>query len=212
MHGTLPSRPAWFPDWTNEIAAIIGGGPSVNAEAVAKLKGRCRVIVVNNSFRIAPWADVLYAADWKWWSAYPDALKFAGLKVAPPDERAAESWRLTHIGLFDKGDMRLSMELGKLSRGGFGNSGAQAVNLALQFGARRILLLGLDFTGNHWHGDHPQVLINPSQQTMQKWREAFDAWADEFKRIGCEVVNVSQQSTLTAYPKADIESALARWQ
>jgi hypothetical protein len=50
--------------------------------------------------------------------------------------------------------------------GGGGNSGFQAVNLAAQFGASRIILIGFDMTdrgGKHWYGrNHWPMSNNPT--------------------------------------------------
>ena len=48
-----------------------------------------------------------------------------------------------------------------------GNSGAGAINLAYHFGARRILLVGMDMKPGpngekHWHPDHPKPLVQAS--------------------------------------------------
>jgi hypothetical protein len=95
--------------------------------------------------------------------------------------------------------------------GGGGNSGFQAINLAVQFGAARIVLVGFDMTlahGAHWHGRHPARLNNPTMVTTAKWRERLDAVAPAFAALGIEVLNASPISALTAYRKVSIEEAL----
>ncbi|HCZ48509.1 MAG TPA: hypothetical protein DCZ11_05850, partial [Gammaproteobacteria bacterium] len=42
-----------------------------------------------------------------------------------------------------------------------GNSGYQALNLAVLLGAERVILLGYDMHGGHWHGRHGGRLNNP---------------------------------------------------
>jgi hypothetical protein len=202
-------RPEWFPDWSDDVAAIIGGGESVNAADVELLRGRCRVAVVNNSYKLAPWADVLYAADDRWWDQHPDARKFAGLKVTP-GEQPAKRYGLKLISLTDhrephKDDMTIETP-GLISRGG--NGGHQLTNLVIQFGCRKILWLGFDCKGDHWHGRHPIPLRNPTPQRLDLWARTFDAQADRLRQMGVEIVNCSQRSAITAYPKMSVADAM----
>lgn len=92
-----------------------------------------------------------------------------------------------------------------------GNGGFQAINLALQFGARRIVLLGFDMhlrDGAHWHGRHPAGLNNPSQAGVDKWRERLDAQRAFLDTIGVEVVIGTPNSALQNYPKLPYHEAL----
>lgn len=92
-----------------------------------------------------------------------------------------------------------------------GNSGFQAINLAIQFGAKRLLLVGMDFRvdlGIHWHGRHPQTLNNPRPASVDSWRRALEGQAEAIKAMGVEVVNCSPVSTLTAFPKMTLREAL----
>ena len=50
----------------------IASGPSLTPEDVQAVKewrdaGKGKVIVVNTTFRAAPWADAMFAMDAKWW-------------------------------------------------------------------------------------------------------------------------------------------------
>lgn len=206
-------RPEWFPDWSGQVAAIVAGGESVTQENVDKLRGRCRVAVVNNSCELAPWADVLYAADRRWWDVHPDGRKFAGLKVTP-DADAARQHRLHLIRLIEqndpaKNDMTI-VDLGVIARGG--NGGFQLTNLVMQFGVRRILWLGFDCRGDHWHGKHDAPLHNPSLQRLAIWAATFDTQSKRLRRMGVEIINCSDRSALQAYPCMSVESALRHFE
>lgn len=92
------------------------------------------------------------------------------------------------------------------------NSGFQAVNLALQLGAGRILLCGFDCSlekGTHFHGRHPSPLNNPRQASVDRWRGILDAQAPLFQELGVPVINCSPHSRLTAYPRRPLLEALA---
>lgn len=107
----------------------------------------------------------------------------------------------------------LTDEPGVLGGGG-PNSGFQALNLAIQFGATRIILAGFDMhtaSGVHWHGPHRDGLVNPHEICFIKWRRILDGAAALMRDLGVDVVNVSPASALSAYPKMTIPQAMARW-
>lgn len=206
------SGPTWFPDWSGQVCAIVAGGPSVQDDDVAALRDRIRVLVINNSFKLAPWADVLYAADRRWWDVIGRGANFEGLRVTP-DRDVAKRLGIELISLVDDssdaGVNGLSEVAGTLARGG--HSGHQALNLAVQFGATRIALLGYDFEGEHWHGRHESPLRNPKLDTMQKWAVRIDALAPALAERGVQVVNCSPIGRLNAYPRMTIAEMLECW-
>lgn len=107
----------------------------------------------------------------------------------------------------------LTEEPGVIGTGGAegGNSGFQAINLAIQFGARRIVLVGFDMRsdlGLHWHGHHGKGLNNPKLRNFIAWRRTLDRAAAQVKGLGIEMLNASPVSALTAYPMARLEDVL----
>jgi len=144
--------------------------------------------VVNTSYKIAPWADALYAMDAAWWEVYGRDVNeaFSGLKF-------------TQSGGV-KGVKRVS------SHRTF-NSGAGAIMLAKELGAARVALLGYDGTKTggraHWHDDHPRGLGNAG---------AANLWPDQFKKlaptINLPVVNCSRQTAITVFKILNIEDFL----
>lgn len=92
-----------------------------------------------------------------------------------------------------------------------GNSGFHALNLAVQFGAKWIALVGYDMRcdrGLHWHGKHIPGLNNPTPQNVERWRRVTDEAAPMLAALGVTVVNCSPISALTAYPKMSLKEAL----
>lgn len=197
-------KPAWFPDWSGETCAIVAGGPSVKVEEVSALRWQCRVIVVNNTYQLAPWADALYGADERWWGHYrPD---FAGLKVScqKNSKSPAEVKRL-RLEL-DRHEI-LRNDDGVCGDGGF--SGFQAINFAIHCGAVRILLLGFDFYAGHWHGEHPHPLIRETRlRTRETWRDRLDAQSARLEEMRICLLNCSPESLLRNYPKLPLRDAL----
>lgn len=202
----------WFPDWSGEICAVVASGESATPEAVEQLRDKARVIVVNNNYKLAPWADALYAADGKWWDVYREARHFAWLKITE-DAATAKRLGIHRVRVVAECDpLEHTIQYGQrglLGRGG--HSGFQALNLAVQFRAKRILLVGFDLCRLHWHDQHPAPLKNPSQRTLAKWCGRLDAQAPIFEALEIDVVNASLNSALTAFPKMTIKAALQRW-
>lgn len=155
---------------------------------------------------------MLYAADADFWRAYAEAHALPGLKVSS-DPRSALAWpqiQPVHLAPGPNGGPAMLPVRGPLGTiAGGGNSGFQAVNLAAQLGATRILLIGFDMAGPHWHGDHARGLRNPADATLDRWRRTLDAAAPVYRGWGVDVVNLSASSTLSAYRRSSLEDALA---
>lgn len=162
--------------------------------------------------RLCPWADVVYGCDGPWWENKRGLLDYRGVKLAH-DTPVCVRYRDIHkIEVRDHNRM-LFDEPGVIGSGG--NSGFQALNLAAQFGARRILLIGFDMhaaNGVHWYGRNVgKNMSNPGDHHYVRWREALRKQAGVLLSMGVDVVNASPDSAVTAFPKLTIDQALASW-
>ena len=202
----------WFPDWSGDVVAVVASGLSATREVVDKLQGKCRVAVINNSYQLAPWADLLYAADDVWWQEHKAAKQFAGLKVTCK-ERTAKDHGIHFVNLFgdiDTDDDEIIEEpKGTIGRGG--NSGFQLINIVTQAGCKKQIWIGFDFRGDHWHSQHPRPLKNPSQRTLDKWCRRLDQQAFILETMGVSVRLVSEDSALTKFKKVKLEDAFAEF-
>lgn len=145
-----------------------------------------------------------------WWRKR-GALEFRGLKLSH-DSAVCASFKQLHKVEITNIDKLLLDDPGRVGSGG--NSGFQALNLALQFGAMRVLLIGYDMHaggGVHWHGPHTGGLTNPRDTNFLKWRKAFEGAAELIRKLGVDVVNTSMDSALTVFPKMTVEDAMRRW-
>lgn len=207
---TAIRAPEWFPRWEGATCAIVASGPSAAKAGVEQLRGRVRVIAINTSYQLAPWADVLYACDQTWWKWNKGAPDFRGLKVTQAIQ-ACSQFKDVRLVKVEKFCNELLLDKpGTLGAGG--NSGFQALNLALQFGVKRILLIGYDMRidlGEHWHKRHPAPMSNPHPvSNLPRWRKALDGAAPKLKALGVEVINCSPVSELRAYPKKSLDEVL----
>lgn len=188
----------------------MASGPSLCAEDVNYVKAHrdenTKVIVTNTTFRMAPWADILYACDGQWWDKHIDEVeaKFHGERYcyAP---KASELYGATKVAGVHGGKLQTPP---KISTGG--NSGHQAVHLAYNMGARHIYLLGYDmartFGKSHWHGDHPPGLGNAGP--VDRWVGFMEELSKGLKERGVKVINCSRHTALTCFPRAKIKDVL----
>lgn len=183
--------------WPNETVVCVGTGPSLTQADVDLCRERARVIVVNDAYRLAPWAEVLYAADDKWWAWHKGAPDFAGLKYTIAPTRRA--WPGL-VALRNTGPHGLERDPSGL-RTGF-NSGYQAINLAVHLGAARVVLLGYDMTGDHYFGSHPDKTRPPFVPCLK----AFATLRDPLAEAGVTVVNATRRTALTTFPCIVIEA------
>lgn len=197
--------------WTECIVAATG--PSLT-ESVAE---RCRdhhVIAVNDAYRRLPFADVLYACDLAWIELHQGCPGFAGDKWTSHDpgvnskDRLPAAWGF-HV-VAGAGENTFSLDPGRLHYGG--NSGFQAINLAILFGAQRIALVGFDMRttpARHFFGPHPPQLKNGA-----KYEHFIPAFNEAARRLATErpdiqIVNCTPGSALTCFPVLALEEVLA---
>ena len=167
------------------------------------------MIVVNDAYRLAPWADVLYAADAKWWKWHQDV---------PDAELPARKYTLQKAALVHRPSIELLTWDGhagltqnpKYVRLG-GHGGYQAINLAVHLGAARIVLLGYDMQSgadgqDHFHGAHPDGTHLKYLYRMG----AFKSLQLGLAAIDIPLVNASRVTAIptSIIPKQPLEVAL----
>lgn len=206
--------------WKNETCFILAGGPSLLGFDARVLRGKGRVITINDSWRLAPWADVCYFCDDQWWhqqiAKNPRSLD--GTRTFY-DSIYKNFWICGGSGHF-KGHPQVhqllftgptGLETNPTGLRHGSNSSYQAINLAYHFGVDQIVLLGVDMRVSsdgrtHWH-DEPResafqlILAN----TMLP---KFIALVEPLQEAGVEVLNASPVSALTCWPMASLSSIL----
>jgi hypothetical protein len=192
-----------IPDWSGWPAYVVAAGQSA-AEVVPFIpRGGCKVVAVNLSFRLVPWADVLYAADTGFWIHYRDARAFPGLKICSENVRGVPTIQPVKLARDRTGLREMQMLQGPLGTiGSGGNSGFQALNYAVQTGANPICLVGFDYCGKHWHKDHSVYLRNPQDWNLRQWARTLDGQAETLASWGVDVLNLSPRSALRRFPNA----------
>ncbi len=201
------SRDTWpIPQlWPGKTAVILAGGPSLDLAqirhvAMARLEGHCRVIAVNDAVFPAWWADWLHCSDNKWWVWHRNtATKFAGIKTTQ-DETVPVGWGVKLLR--NTGETGFDPDPSCLRTGA---SGAyQALHCAVHAGVKRVLLLGVDMTGGHWFGLHPDGMDQGCDAMLANWPTMLPALEER----GVEVVNCSMESRLDCFEKRELAEIL----
>lgn len=198
------------PLFAGRTVAVLASGPGLTEEvAQSILAAGVPAIAVNTTYRRAPWAQVLYAADLDWWlhREHRSAWAFAGLKVTIG---TSPSLGISVPGLHvvrNAGVVGWSERLDELHT--LGNSGAQALQLAIKAGAAKVLLAGFDFSraeAAHWHGEHPPELKVTAEETYAYWAERMATAAPGILRRA-DVVTVTP-SALRCFRAGDLDDEL----
>lgn len=205
-----------------ERVALVASGPSLTIDDIERLRGKCRVIVINDNYRLAPWADIIYACDSTWWDFHKGCPEFSGekwtqayspaLSSRESAEAVAQMETIARYGLnyvYGAHCPGISLDPALIHYGH--NSGFQALNLAVHLGAKRVILLGYDMKKSndgksHWFGDHPPEIHRCSP--YNKFAEAFNSAVPDLIAAGVKVINCSRDTALTCFERAKIEDIL----
>jgi len=201
--------------WAGAKVVIIASGPSLmqeDLEMVRRWRAQIvpemrKVVVINTTFLAAPWADLLYSADFAWWHHYAAEVKevFQG-ECWTQSEPAKKNYGLNYVTCERR--VGLSAIPGVIHSGG--NSGYQSIGLTASFGASEIVLLAFDMqrTGgvSHHHGDHPKELRQSSP--FATWLRSFKALSKDLKSANIRVVNASRSTALEDFDRVPLDEAL----
>lgn len=193
--------------WPGETVFVLASGPSVNAIDLSLLKGR-RVVAVKSSWLMYPAADVLFFADGRWWKQPELRPKaFAGMVVTT----AAEIGDPSVLKLRKVTPTALSSDPGSVALARTSTTGA--INLAVHFGAARIVLLGVDGKlaadgRRHCHGLKWPWTKGAEPRSFEDQAAEYRAIAPSARKLGVEIVNANPDSAINAFPKLPFEACL----
>jgi len=224
--------PRWTPDpttWQGADAYVVGGGESLSSFDWLVLRGKrvigCNSIGLKHGPELVPitlFLDCPWFADlacWRRGEPLPqhcteeprwtgrEYVAAGGRLVGRFDRYERERFEAEgHDWVCTVGVQHGHESVGKLGTGDLlygNNAGAAALNLALSLGARRVFLLGIDL----------QMLERPNSHGIRRERvkpAPYKRFARSFEAIakalpaGREVVNVSDVSRLTCFPRVSV--------
>lgn len=192
------------PDWRGETGFIIAGGSSVKGQPIERLKGQ-RVIVINSSYQIAPFADYLIFSDERWWTNNKGKLgEFSGRVIC--------AWeRLIDPAILKVGRRKppgLSRDPSVVTVNW--TTLTAAIDVMAHLGVLRIVLLGADMKRGpngecHHHKPHPWKLLDIN---FPKQIEDLKSLVAPLKQRGIEVINCSPGTSLPFWPVMNLSDVL----
>lgn len=203
--------PDWWPDWRGKAVAIVACGPSAKAADPERLIGRMPVLAIKEAFYLCRYPDVVYGCDAAWWRWRVGLKNWSGVKVTQAGTLTAEFPDLHLISV--AGDVDQMMMDKPDVIGGGGNSGFQALNLAVQWGAARVLLVGFDCRGEHFYGTNNwSQASNPGPWNFSRWTRAFDIASRQLTGLGVTVINTGWDTTaIRSFRLATLDETLKEW-
>lgn len=210
--------------WEGRTVVCIATGPSLTQDQVNRVAlADVKTIVVNDAYLLAPWAEVSYFADLKWWKWHTDGIAkpLLGLTAADVKQRFADfsgqkcsiqHWGKEAIGadvhlLNNGGNEGISTDPASIKTGR--NSGYQALNIAVLSGASRIVLLGYDgkFSNGraHFFGDHPE---REGEGVVIDYSRYYRTVENPLKELGIEVLNASPGNAIPHFRTVDLDQVL----
>lgn len=198
-------------EWEGETAFLICGGPSVASQDIDALRGPTRrIMVVNSSVYLVPWADFLFFGDERWEVENRSAVKTF------PGRVLSSSYGNVHCSYID------FLRRPKPSETPAGlspdpseawlrhTSVRGAINVLCHLGVSTIVTLGLDGGPDaagriHHHTPHPRGM-NKDIWTLQ--RDEFAGVAPALTARGVTLLNASPGSKIPFWPIVNLETCL----
>lgn len=220
-------------EFEGETAVLIATGPSVSQKQVnfvyeKQQAGKCKVITINNAYQVLPSTNVHISCNDDWWTYYwsrDQALRELSCAKYTWYKAIANQLDITYIKAVVKDGLSEDPRIIHINHG----SGPMAINLALHYGVKRLLLIGHDmkFAANyngkrkkagsssrHYFGEYPKKLQHwPSVKvgktgTLNGLITAYDTMVPQIPDLGMEVINCTPKSALTTFPLSTLEKEL----
>jgi hypothetical protein len=186
--------------WRGRTVVCIASGPSLTAEDCELVRQSGHpTIVVNRSYRLAPWADILFAMDAYFWQEHIAEINASSFR--------GERWGYVRCPK----EYNVIATKGALYPTGWGNSGSFAISLGVVTKPMRIVLIGYDCQfgadgAKHWHEDYPENMGNA--HSIKRWPYQFELVAKYAREHGVKVVNCSRSTALSCFERGDLEKEL----
>jgi len=202
--------------WPGSTVTLLGGGPSLVDSLMGVKLNLSKVIAINNAFELGSWIDMCFFGDarWYWWNEERFKV-FPGLKVTvnrnPKPGESVENVSGLKI-VRSHNSKGLCTEANSIYFNS--SSGAAAVNLAYQLGAKRIILFGYDMRyidgKSNWK---PHPIPRSTGKPFTNFLTPFRSIAKDAKALGLEIWNATPGSALTVFPmmaKEEVNDCLGR--
>lgn len=184
--------------------------PEAYSPYLSELHDR-HVIGINDAYLIGDWLDFVFFGDGSWYLKNRKRLaRWGGLKVtchARFANKPPEDMEGIKVLLKDSKKRHGISDNPRLICWN-GNSGAAAISMAANLGAKVIFLLGFDMKSSkftHWHGGH---LKKGKKPPYKRHLTGFPQIAKDAGRRGITILNVNTGSKIDSFPKVTLREAL----
>lgn len=224
--------------WEGGDVWIIGGGPSISKQfgipdevVNSVLKGTSpanvyspymnflhdkHVIGINVAYLLGDWIDLVFFGDIGFFLKHQQGLaKFPGLRVSCHPQMDRYDW--IKYTPRDTGHPRGISDNPKLASWN-NNSGAAAISIAANAGAKRIILLGFDMKldvdkKQHWHDLYGKGSVKrdpkkPTHFPFERHLRGFAEIAKDANRRKIEIINANPDSAIKEFRKFTIKELL----
>ncbi len=190
----------------NDIAYVIGGGPSLKGFDFSRLAGRPCYAANKSAFDV-PWGN-LVSIDRDFCMNFADKISAFGSRahIAPPENAV----KIEGVNFYKRGKFRAIFCVPDGELAGL-NSGFAATAKAVTDGYKNIALLGIDMKPNqgHYHDGYPW---NPNQTDgiIGTWVRDFEEAAIMAPKHGVRIINFSPDSAIQGFerrPLHELETA-----
>lgn len=227
--------------WEGGEAWIIGGGPSIPRQfgvpetvITSVLNGdeplsvfspyfspihNKHVIGVNMAYKLGSWVDMMFFGDLGFFLKNRFALaEYSGVKISCHHAVNGYEYTSDKIKYLPKHRDKVGGISDRPDRVCWnGNSGAAAVSVAVQAGAKRIILLGFDMKRDeaktHWHREYypPETkkgAPSPLTAPYHRWATGFENIARDAQKMGIEILNANPDSAIPHFKKVTVKELL----
>ena len=198
------------PRWSDGRKVIVAApGPSLTQEVAEQCRNHT-VLAIKQAYRLMPWAEVMYGCDGKFWKRENGCPDYQGERWSSHDNGSNHKQAVARdygVKLVKgKAGSTFSLDPAYIHYGT--NSGFQAINLTILFGATRIVLVGFDMRvvdgQRYFEKPHPTQRTTPG----------YGKFAEIFTHSACKlpptirIVNATPNSALKAFPMLPLQEAL----
>ncbi|RVD44205.1 hypothetical protein EN742_02960 [Mesorhizobium sp. M4A.F.Ca.ET.020.02.1.1] len=200
--------------WRGTTAFVIASGPSLNLAVCDKVKG-FNAIVVNASFRLAPWAPIWFFTDGSFYEDYWDAIEaWQGEIVTLSKAAKQDLGDRVHL-LSAEGDP--SLRLREFPLAGYHSvaqgrtSGHTAVSVAVAHRPAHLGLVGFDMQVVDGREHHHDEYAGPRDLGVyaSDYVPAFAGWNAAALRAGVKIWNCTPGSAVKEFEFADVDEVIA---
>lgn len=206
----------WTPEpwWRGQTFFVLASGPSLTPDICDKIRGY-NAIVVNASFKLAPWAPVWFFIDSSIYERYRNEVKPWPGEIITMSRTAKRELNKRVKRVKGEGDPTSAAPvrfppIGHTAIRQGRNSGQTAIGLGIALGGTRCVLLGFDCRvvdgREHHHNEYDAH--RDLDVYAREFVPAYAGWNAAANAHGVEILNCTPGSAISEFEFADLDDVL----